>query len=119
MANEYQREVHCFVTIKAPQGAKALFDKDEGLDYDEPLFGPHEITLITNERVWFKGDYHFLGLYEELRAVTDGSSKSLGEDGECILSVPRSWCKFYTDEEAESIARCMDADQDLLSYARG
>lgn len=119
MANEYVYEDHTFITIKVPHGVKPLFTDTEALDADEILFGPHVITLFVRDRVWFIADYHFFGLYEELRIVTEKDNNGMGTHGECLFSVPALWCKFYSDEEAESIARCMDADASLLSYARG
>ena len=44
---------------------------------------------------------------------------SLDVEGNGLIEVPLLLCKsFHDDEEAESISRCIEADQQLLSYAR-
>lgn len=124
MANEYVSQAHVAITIKVPHGVPCLKQREEALDLDEALFGPHSIVLYvprkdrTEDRVWFLADYHFVGLYEALRPITeDGHGYSM--EGDCLFSVPASWCKFHDEESAEEIIRAMDADQRLLGYARG
>ena len=77
---------------------------------------PVQIVLDTGDYVWVATSYAD-DTPEGVVQVGDGRSTGYSGDGQRILSVPAAWCKFLTDEEAECIDRCMEADARLLSYA--
>ena len=106
MNKTYDPHAHGFVTINHPTAKHG-----EGWD------GTFEIILHTGNRVWVGANYAHERT-PEIFQVGDGQSKGYDADGNCVLSVPAAWCKFYTMEEAESIEQCIDADDRLLSYAR-
>ena len=108
MATKYDKYEHTHVTINHPHGRVA---QREGWD------GTHEIVLHTGEFVWVAGNYAHAP-HPDIRQVGDTRNNGYDEDGNCVLSVPASWCKFYTPEEANCIEECIHADEQLLSYAR-
>ena len=112
MAADYNHYTHTHVTVNHP---KAKPEDDRWLN--EAWDGTFGIILHTGDRVWVPGHYCHLG-HPDVIQVGDGTCKGYDQDGNCILSVPASWCKFYTPEEAECIERCIDTDQQLLEYAR-
>lgn len=79
--------------------------------------GPHPILLMVGDRVWMLNDYHLVGI-EGVLHVGDGTSNGFDEDGQCIVSIPAAWCTFMDEAVAESVSRCIEEDQKLLSYAR-
>lgn len=109
MAKEYFWQEHSHVTVKHPGGRIA---QREGWG------GTFEIVLHTGNRVWVGGSYAHDLADGQVIQVGDGTSKGFDENGYCILSVPAEWCEYFTAEEAESIERMIDADAELLSYAR-
>jgi hypothetical protein len=92
--------------------------KDKGSLSDSPrqivlaYLGAHDAP-----RVWIMA-HATDDLPEGTLPVSDGLSVYDAE-GYRIVSIPADWCSFYTDEEAASISACIDADDRLLSYARG
>jgi hypothetical protein len=60
---------------------------------------------------------HVDSIYDAVQ-VGDCKSKGYDDEGNCILSVPAEWCSYYSEAEAENIARLMAADLELLSSAR-
>lgn len=81
---------------------------------------PLPIVLYCGGFVFLAADY---GLEyapdKEVVRVGDGRCRGYDDDGNCVLSVPAGRCAFWTDEEAECIERSTEADELLLSYARG
>lgn len=58
--------------------------------------------------------------YSEDRPAAARLLSPLDIEGDGIMEVPLAQCRaFHTDEEAETILRCMEADERLLAYARG
>ena len=110
MATEYNKYAHTHVTINHIKAAK-----DDSW-CNEAWEGTHEIILHTGDRVWVLGCYMHLG-HSDVIQVVDGQNKGFDEDGNCILSVPAAWCKYYSYKEAEDIEQCIYADAQLLSYA--
>jgi hypothetical protein len=104
MAKEYSRYDHTHVTVNHPTAKRG-----EGWD------GAHGIILHTGTRVWVHASYAHERT-PEIKQVGDGENTGFDQDGNCILSVPASWCSYYTVEEAEQIERLIDADEELLSY---
>jgi hypothetical protein len=106
---------HSWVLIKHPRELRGIEGEaqwtDEGWQYPMP------ILLHTDTEVWIEGSYSMEG-HPEVKHVGDGRSKGYDQHGNCILSVPASWCMYYTEEEANSIVECMDADERLLRYAQ-
>lgn len=49
--------------------------------------------------------------------VTTTGSTLRGEDGDYLVQVPASWCKFLTSEEATDIMDLIRIDQHLLASA--
>lgn len=121
MANHYKYGRHSFVTLKVPHGVEPLQNANHryrtALDIDGPLYGPHGILFVSDDRVWFYSNFDLVGFYEELRQVREGNTRSMGDGGECIISAPASWCKFYDEAEASVIAECLEIDTDILTQA--
>jgi hypothetical protein len=68
-------------------------------------------------RVW-TGANHVEELPPGAVVVGDGLTNGFDQDGNLIISIPSSWCSFHTDEEAQTIIECIEADDRLLSNAR-
>ena len=110
MATKYDPHIHTHATINPPKRLDS--------EYADDLFRmPEEIILHTGERVWIPACYMTLGTHPDIIQVGDGH-KGFDQDGNCVVSIPASWCRYYTPEEAENIVQCIDADDRLLSYAR-
>lgn len=95
-----------YVMVKMPDGRQLSFDGR-----------PMDIVLDIGTYVWVAASYAD-NLPEGAVQVGDGRSSGYTQDGNRIISVPADWCTFYTDAEAEGIHMAMDADEQLLSYAR-
>jgi hypothetical protein len=104
--NTYDKMTHTHVAIRG-----GSFDANT----------PRSIVLYvpskTGDRVWFQGSYS--DDIANAVQVGDGITNGYCEDGCRVLSVPADQCWFYTDEEAEQIVAVMDADIQLIAYARG
>jgi len=105
---DFVKQEHTWVSIKHPTLGYSLF---EG--------GPRPIVLHTGPRVWVSGCAFDPLAADGVVQVGDGTSAAFDEDGNCVLSVPAEWCVYHTDEEAQGIEQCLDADERLLAYARG
>lgn len=101
--NKYQ---HTHVLINVPAG----FCRD---GFNQPM----AIVLHTGKHVWVEGCYA-MKHHPDIKQVGDGRDNAFDEDGNCILSVPESWCWFMDEAEAESVMHCIEADQRLLGYAQ-
>lgn len=113
MATEYDIMSHTHVTVDTKHFP------DPAIAFREGWGGTFPIVLHTGNRVWVEGSHMHDLANGEIVQVTDGDkSKSFDDNGQCILSVPAEWCKYYTEGEAENIEQAMDADARLLSYAR-
>lgn len=120
----YIPQAHSFVTIKVPDNAVAMphfidMPKMERVDMHAALFGPHAIVHHTGNFVWIALDHNFVDVFAEIKMVSDGREYGFSAEGNCILSVPASWCQYLDEAEAMDISMCMDADAKLLSYAIG
>ena len=106
MSKTYSKFEHTHVMIRHP-------------DNPDRWNMPHAIILHTGAHVWIAGDYSMKGHAAVLQVGIGGpTSTAYDEDGNCVLAVPAGWCTFYSPEEADGIAQCIDADERLLSYAR-
>lgn len=94
------------VSVKTPDGETFLF---EGT--------PREIVLDTGKYVWVHSSYCD-ELPPEVKQVGDGRDNGWSHEGNRIVSVPAEWCTFHSPEEAENIERMIEADQQLLRYAK-
>lgn len=100
---------HTWCLVKHPAGAEWNSDGWEG---------PQRIILHVGSQVWIEGSYSQEG-HPDIERVRDGKSNGYDEHGSCILSIPAEWVTaYYNDEEAESVMRCIDANERLLGYAR-
>lgn len=79
--------------------------------------GPCAIVHDTEKFVWISASYSD-ELIDGMKQVGDGRDNGYSHDGMRIISIPAEWCRFIDGDEAETIERCMDADDRLLSYAR-
>jgi hypothetical protein len=110
-SKSYDKYSHTHVTINVPENGRCA-------DFIEQAWeGVQEIALHTGTHVWFPGSYMHVGQHADVRQVGDGRTKGYDDDGNCIISVPAEWCKFWTSEEADCIEQARDADARLLSYA--
>jgi hypothetical protein len=83
----------------------------------EGLRGPRVILLATSTRIWIDATYG--DAIEGAVVVTDGLPIwPYSETGDCILSIPRDACSFWSNEEAAQIIARIDADDFLLACAR-
>ena len=106
MSNEYNANVHSFVTIKHPEHGWIW----EG--------GPFHILLHVGPFVFIPACYS-MEQYPGVVQVGDGRSKGFDDTGNCIYSVPVEWVSGYFDEkEAGDIVQMQDADAKLLRYAQ-
>lgn len=78
---------------------------------------PQPLIHDTGDRVWVGCDYSE-DLPDGVVQVGDGLNNGYDVQGNKIISVPVEWCTFISEEEAESILQCRDADEQLLNYAR-
>jgi len=102
----YDHHVHTHVTVDYPGGRDA-----------DGWQGTFPIILQVGDRVWIAGSYSHEG-HEEVLRVGDGTNNGYDQDGNCVLSIPAAWCRYYDEHEAECIERAADADARLLAYAR-
>ena len=79
--------------------------------------GPVQVVHDTGDRVWGGATYAD-ELPDEVVQVGDGLNNGYDYNGNKIVSVPAEWCTFMDDEEAHNIALLIQADEQLLSYAR-
>ena len=109
MSDTYNKHSHTFVMIEVNRQHPM---KENVILHDNELF---QIVHVTSDRVWISATY----ADEIVNAVqiNDTFSNGFDEDGNCLLSVPMSQCKFYTDDEAETIHQCMEIDQAMLRNA--
>lgn len=80
---------------------------------DHDFMGPRVIILKYEQSIVVPTHYA-----ENIPSVGKLIGK-LDIEGNGLMEVPLIICKFHTEEEAETIERCMAADDQLLSYARG
>jgi hypothetical protein len=106
MSKIYDRFAHTHVTVRHPDARNP-----KSIAFDA-WRGTFPIVLYTNgDRVWIAGSQMHEG-HEYVHAVRDddGPNFAADVDGNCILSIPASWCDYHTPEAAECIERCIDAD---------
>ena len=92
MASTYDRGVHDYAPINYP---------------NKEFRALSLIVLKTKSHTWVRGSYMFLP-DEEIKQVGDGRSNGYDHQGDCILSVPDSYCTFLTEEEAEQANKTLD-----------
>ena len=78
---------------------------------------PLEIVHAPQGRVWVSISYAD-EMPEGAVLVGDGQNDGIDAEGSRLISVPRSICRFYTEDEADQVFAMEAADQKLLSYAR-
>jgi hypothetical protein len=82
----------------------------------EAWTSPMTIVLDVGERVWVAASYSHEG-HPEVKRIGSGDDDGYDMHGNCVLSIPASWCRFITDEEANQIVEIQDADEYLRSCA--
>lgn len=110
MSKEYNSNIHIFV----------LFEPKNGLEVGS-FEGPCQIVLHTGDRVWVGACSSDLPFEKEIdgQQVGDCLSKGFDRDGNCIVSIHTKHVHCYLNEdEAESVARSMKIDRDMLANAR-
>lgn len=131
MRKEYSKYESLFVQVKHPKMPKSKArhgalrnespTRSNSYTYwsDDAWDRPVAIILYTGTHVWVDGDCRMLGHPEAIHVrVNTTRAGSFDEDGNCIIAVPIAWCiAFYSQEEAETVMRCMDEDEKLLRYA--
>ena len=82
------------------------------------LFDGHPVLVVhdTSDRVWIGCSYAD-DLPSEVKPVGDTLNNGYDVVGNRIVSVPAEWCTFVSDEDAENIESCIDADDRLRGYA--
>ena len=98
-----------FVMVDLPSYVKI------GLHTKETIQYPFQVVHDTGRKIWIAATYSD-EWPEEVLPVGDGSNKGYDTQGNCLVSVPVSWCTFYTHEDADNIAKCIDADHKLIGY---
>jgi len=76
---------------------------------------PMQVVHDTGKKVWVGSSYSD-EWPEEVKPVGDGSDKGYDTNGNCLVSVPVTWCTFYTEQDANNIIQCIEADVTLISY---
>ena len=109
----YDERAHTHVTVYVPQEGRTEEYHNDAWRH------PTQIVHHTGKRVWINGSYSETDMHPLITMVHDGSGDPYDIHGNCILSVPREWCRYHDDKDAESIARCIAIDDDLLAYAKG
>lgn len=100
MSDIYQHPVHSHVLIA-------------GLGDGHPRPIAHKTTARTWVLVEFSEKLPAAGVM-----VSDGLGQDYDADGNRLVSVPDNLCRFYDEEEAGAIEACIDADEQLLRFAR-
>jgi hypothetical protein len=122
MAKEYNHHEHDFVTVSLPVSRIPGYNELTGDDLVEmkrvvkTWECPLEIALHVGPQVWVYGFFAMKVDLPEIKQVGDGCSNGFDRDGNCIYSVPASWCEFYTESEAEQKIAALDAAEQLRSY---
>lgn len=108
--NTYDKHMHTHVTFKDPL--------TNGFSFNYPS----EIIHRTDNHIWVMASYADLPFGKEVYGcsqIGDGKSSGYDEDGNCVVAIHLDFVREYlTEEEANSIVECMEADDRLLSYAR-
>lgn len=105
MDSTYDPNIHTFVMF------------NPGSQTDANLCVLTDIILYTGDRVWIIATQ--ASVSSEALLISDGLNNGFDYRGQCLLSVPATKCTFFTTEGARAVSEMMDADQTLLSYARG
>lgn len=110
--SKYNPNIHSYVMFEHNIGSKAGESSFEG---------PCAILHHLEDRVWVGACYIDFPPRKgkDIIMVNDGSSKPFDETGACIASIHiRHVTRYLTENEAENVMLCMDADAKLLSYAK-
>lgn len=95
-----------WVTVRNPATGERYFD------------GAHRVDMDLGSRVWIALSYHDQ-LPVGIVPVSDPLSGAVFDlTGNVLVSVPVDWCNFITEQEAESIAKMIEADEHLSRLAR-
>lgn len=74
-------------------------------------------TVFSSVRFWFKDQVFVDGSYMDDPSVYVTAPD---DDGDCLIRFPvEAMTTFYNDEATAQIQMCMDADDELRSYAVG
>src|SRR5689334_5636809 len=107
MSKTYSKYEHTHVIVNHP-------DKADGWET------PFEIVLHTGNHVWVGASYAYQGHAEMIQGGVGGpSSTAYDEDGNCVLAVPSSWCRYSTFEEAEGAEMAAAAEDDAYGRWHG
>ncbi len=79
---------------------------------------PLDIIHAPGDRVWVAVSYADT-IPDSALPVGDGLGDGFDQDGQRLISLPQSVCKFLTHPEAEQIMEAQAADARLLAYAHG